>query len=302
MIDKVFPELKGCKICPHDCGVDRYSATGFCHSTANIKYNLHQKHFGEEPIISGSRGSGTIFFSNCNLACVFCQNYSISQFGNGSEITIDKLVEIMFELADNGVHNINLVSPTQYTPQIREAIIVAKSKGLDLPIVWNSNGYEKVETLKTLEGLVDIYLPDFKYSSAIYGKKYSIVSNYPQFALDALKEMFRQVGHIKHTDGIAESGLLVRLLVLPKDVSGVSKSLYQLYDAFGNKLYISLMGQYYPTHKATNMEILDTEVESALYERLSNLTTELGFENAFVQECGSNANWTPKFTESDVRQ
>jgi putative pyruvate formate lyase activating enzyme len=298
MNDPVFPELASCLICPHECGVDRYTTTGFCNSKATLRYNLHQRHYGEEPVLSGTKGSGTIFFSNCNLACVYCQNYQISQNGRGTEISIERLVEIMFELQDTGVHNINFVSPTHYTPQIREAIIRAKQHGLKLPIVWNSNSYEKCETLKTLDGLVDIYLPDFKYTSAIYSKLYSSAPGYPEYALAAMKEMFHQVGHLRIQDGIAVRGMLVRLLVLPKDVSGVSKSLYTLYEEFGSELYLSLMGQYYPTYKAENMPPLDKRLEPLLYNKMIDISLELGFENAYIQECGSSKDWTPRFRDN----
>ncbi len=297
MSDKLFTELKACKICPHECGVDRYATTGNCNSTEQIKYNLHQKHFGEEPIFSGSSGSGTIFFSNCNLHCVFCQNWQISQQGDGKPITISALVKIMLELQNNGVHNINLVSPTHYTPQIREAIIEAKKLGLFLPVIWNSNGYESIETLKTLDGLVDIYIPDFKYYSPKFSKKYSFAPDYPDIALLALKEMYRQVGDIVCSEEIATRGMLVRHLVLPDDVSGSKKVLYMLHEEFGSDLYLSLMGQYYPTYQADKSKVLSKSVSPDLYDDLVRLTATLGFKNAYVQECGSSDAWTPKFKD-----
>ncbi len=297
MNDKLFPKLKACKICPHKCGIDRYTTTGVCNNSATMKYNLHQKHFGEEPIFTGQRGSGTIFFSNCNLHCVFCQNWLISQEGHGKDISVNNLVDIMLELQEYGVHNINLVSPTHFTPQIREALILAKKEGLVLPVIWNSNGYECVETLKTLDGLVDIYLPDYKYYNSKYAKKYSFAPDYPAVALNALREMYKQVGNIICENGIAAKGLLVRLLVLPDNVSGTGKSLYMLQEEFGDDIYISLMGQYYPAYKATESSVLNKPVDTNLYAQLIELASSLGLKNAYIQDCGSSEAWTPRFNE-----
>ncbi len=190
------PELTHCIMCPRLCGVNRYQTTGFCSAPADLIINLYQLHHGEEPVLSGTRGSGTVFFSHCNLKCDFCQNYSISCRGWGETKTTDECVAILLELQTQGAHNINLVTPTHYSLQLIDVIKQAREKGLFLPVVWNSNAYEKVETLRRLEGLVDIYLPDLKYAAVIHSEKYSHATDYPTVARLALKEMHRQVGDL----------------------------------------------------------------------------------------------------------
>ena len=215
----MLEKLKKCQICPHNCKIDRTKKNGRCKATEKIKIALHSIHKFEEPCISGINGSGTIFFSNCNLNCIYCQNYEISQQGKGKEISIEELAEIMIELQNKKAENINLVTPTSYALQIIEAIKISRERGLKIPIVYNTNGYEKIETLKLLEGYIDIYLPDLKYYSNIISKKYSKVDNYFEMATKAIKEMYRQVGQpILDERGMMKKGLMIRHLVLPNNI------------------------------------------------------------------------------------
>ena len=213
-------ELEKCSICPHMCGINRNNGQiGRCKSSNKVKIALYSVHDFEEPCVSGENGSGTVFFSNCNMNCVFCQNYEISQQGKGKEITIERLAEIFLEQQNRNVNNINLVTPTSYVPQIIEAIKIARVNGLKIPIVYNTNGYENVETIKMLEGYIDIYLPDLKYAEDNLGLEYSKVKNYFEIATTAIKEMYRQVGSPKlNNDGIIEKGLIIRHLVLPNNI------------------------------------------------------------------------------------
>lgn len=287
-----------CEICPRLCKTERKTGSGFCRAGEKIKINLYQKHYGEEPCLTGSKGSGTVFFSYCNLACVYCQNYKISQQGAGKEIEQGELAKIMLSLQDSNVHNINLVTPTHYSYQIRQEILIAKKFGLRLPVVWNSNAYEKTETLKEMEGLVDIYLPDFRYYSERAAKKYSQAGDYPQVAKRAVLEMFRQVGHLKFDETlIATRGMLIRILVLPHDVGGAIDSLEWIADNLGPETYISLMAQYYPAYKAGEDEELALPLDFASYETVLKKMDELGFYRGFSQEPQSTPYWTPSFYE-----
>jgi putative pyruvate formate lyase activating enzyme len=291
-----YPQLLQCRICPRDCGVNRYEQRGFCGASASVAINLYQLHFGEEPPISGTRGSGTIFFSHCNLKCVFCQNYTISCEGFGSSLGDDSVIRIMLELQEQGAHNINLVTPTHYTPQLRAIIASARAQGLKIPLLWNSSAYEKVETLKSLNSLVDIYLPDLKYSHGVYAKKYSHAVDYPAVALDAIKEMYSQVGPLSvDADGIAQKGVLVRLLVLPQGLSGTENNLRRLADEIGPDVPVSLMGQYYPAGEAGKYPELGRGVSDDEYQKVLDTASDLGFSSVYVQELSSNDFWTPKF-------
>ena len=291
-----YPQLINCQVCPQNCGVNRYETTGFCKAGFNLKINLAQLHHGEEPVFSGSNGSGTIFFSYCNLRCVFCQNYSISHLGWGTYYNEEDCAQIMLKLQEAGAHNINLVSPTQYTPQLVKTITIARENGLSIPVLWNSNGYENVSTLQSLAGLVDIYLPDFKYAHSFYSKKYSSAKDYPEIAIRALEEMFRQVGHLQlDSEGIAKKGILVRHLVLPNHLSGTKKVLYILYEHFGPELALSLMAQYYPTGKANEFPELNRSLKKEEYEEAVETAEALGFKNLFLQKIYSSPEWTPDF-------
>lgn len=295
-----YPELGACRVCPQLCGTDRSRSVGFCGAGASLRINLAQLHHGEEPVISGTRGSGTVFFSHCNLRCKFCQNHSISHLGWGSDHSEEECAKLMLELAAAGAHNINLVSPTQFTPQLITAIKLARAEGLDIPIVWNSNAYERVETLRQLAGLVDIYLPDYKYGQAIYGWKYSSARDYPSIALAAIKEMRRQVGDLCLDDaGIAQTGLLVRHLVLPNGISGSRAALYALRDELGPELTLSLMAQYYPTAGVAGYPELGRGISQREYQDALDSSQELGFSQVFIQEQGCSPDWTPRFNSAD---
>ena len=245
-------ELKNCNICPHKCGINRNSEEiGRCRATDKIKIALYSTHNFEEPCISGENGSGTVFFSNCNLNCVFCQNYEISQLGKGKEITIDELAKIFLGQQEKRLENINLVTPTSYVPQIIEAIKIAKKRGLDIPIVYNTNGYENIETIKMLDGYIDIYLPDLKYAENEIAKKYSKVDNYFEIATEAIKEMITQVGIPKLDErGILKKGVMIRHLVLPNNIENSKKFLKWIVDNLPKEIYVSVMAQYFPTYKA----------------------------------------------------
>ena len=219
--------LEKCEICPHKCKVNRIEGRiGRCKATDKVKIALYSIHKYEEPCISGEKGSGTIFFSNCNLNCIYCQNYEISQLGKGKEITVERLAEIMLELQEKNVENINLVTPTSYALQIIEAIKIAKSKGLHIPIIYNTNGYENVETIKKLKGYIDVYLPDLKYYYNKIGKRYSKIDNYFKITTKAILEMYDQVGNTKLDErGIIKKGLMIRHLVLPNNIENSKKIL-----------------------------------------------------------------------------
>ena len=290
-------KLKKCTICPHKCGIDRTKYIGRCKSTDKVKIALYSIHNFEEPCISGEKGSGTIFFSNCNLNCVFCQNYEISQQGRGKEIEIEELVEIMLKQQEKGVENINFVTPTSYSIQIKEAIIIAKENGLKIPIVYNTNGYENVETLRELEGLIDIYLPDLKYYYNSLGKKFSKVDNYFEIATNAIKEMYRQVGSpILNEKGVMQKGLMVRHLILPNNIENSRKCLKWLKENFNDKIYISLMAQYFPTYKAKEISEINRKLTPKEYEEIENYLYDLDIENGYIQELGEHEEeYVPKW-------
>jgi putative pyruvate formate lyase activating enzyme len=292
----IYPELRQCAICPRACQQDRYETVGYCNAGAEISINLAQLHHGEEPPISGSRGSGTIFFCHCNLRCVYCQNYMISIGGEGHSISEADLLQLMFELAGQGAQNINLVTPTHYSIQLREVLIQAKAQNLKIPILWNSSAYESVKTLRQLAGLVDIYLPDYKYFHPVYAGKYSQARDYPAVALAALKEMVAQCGFLQtDSEGIATQGVLVRLLVLPNALSGTKATLRMLADEFGTNLPVSLMAQYYPAARAELYPELNRGINQAEYQAVVDTATALGFADVYTQElCCSDA-WTPDF-------
>ena len=263
--------LEKCTICPHNCGINRTNnQIGRCKSKDTVKIALYSTHNFEEPCISGKKGSGTVFFSNCNMNCVFCQNYEISQQGKGKEITIEELAEIFIKQQEKDVENINLVTPTSYVPQIIEAIKIARNKGLKLPIVYNTNGYEKVETLKMLEGYVDIYLPDFKYSDNELAKRLSKVDNYFEIATQALTEMYKQTGKAVFDDrGIMQRGMIIRHLVLPNQILNSRRVLKWINENM-HDVYVSVMAQYFPTYKAKDIEDINRKLTKEEYEQIEN--------------------------------
>lgn len=281
--------LEKCAICPHNCGINRLNnQIGRCKSKDTVKLALYSIHNFEEPCISGKKGSGTVFFSNCNMNCVFCQNYEISQQGKGKEISIEELADIFIKQQENGVENINLVTPTSYIPQIIEAIKIARSNGLKLPIVYNTNGYEKVETLKMLEDYVDIYLPDFKYSDNELGKRLSKVDNYFEIATEALKEMYRQTGKaIFNENGIMQKGMIIRHLVLPNHILNSRRVLKWINDNM-HDVYVSVMAQYFPTYKAKEIDDINRKLTKEEYEEIENYLYRLDLENGYIQELGEH--------------
>jgi putative pyruvate formate lyase activating enzyme len=267
-----------------------------------MRVALAQLHYGEEPCLSGPDpalgGSGTIFFSGCALKCVFCQNHDIS-FGNlGHDLSVDDLTALMLELQLSGAHNINLVTPSHFTPQVRQALALAKASGLTLPVVWNSSGYETVETLRGLEGLVDIYLPDLKYMDSHAAARYSAAPDYPRVATRAIAEMHRQVGRLALNDaGLAVRGLLIRLLVLPGNAGRADLALDWIAGTLGADTAVSLMGQYYPAHRAGEFPEINRCVTPGEYGAVRARLEALGFRRGFVQEVGSSAAWTPDFRQ-----
>ena len=289
MNEEIETKLEYCTICPHNCKINRTKNPGRCKSTDKIKIALYSIHNFEEPCISGEKGSGTIFFSNCNMNCVFCQNYEISQLGRGKEITIEELADIMIEQQSKNVQNINLVTPTSYALHIIETIKIARKKGLKIPIVYNTNGYESIETLKLLEGYIDIYLPDLKYYYDELAKKYSKVNDYFEIATKAIQEMYRQVGApILDENGIMKKGLMIRHLILPNEVQNSKKVLKWIKENIDSNVFVSIMAQYFPTYNAKEIPELARKITKEEYEKVENYLYELDLENGYIQELGEH--------------
>lgn len=290
--------LKKCEICPHRCKIDRTNnQIGRCKSKDTVKVALSSVHNFEEPCISGKNGSGTVFFSNCNLSCVFCQNYEISQLGLGKEITIERLSEIFLEEQEKGVNNINLVSPTSYVIQIIEAIKIAKEKGLKIPIIYNTNGYENLEIIKLLNGYIDIYLPDLKYAENDLAKKYSKIDNYFEIASDCIKEMYKQVGGIElDENGIIKKGVIIRHLILPNHTENSKKVLKWIDENMPKDIMVSIMAQYFPTYKAKEIKELNRKITKNEYKKIENFLYALKIENGYMQELGEKEEkYVPKW-------
>ncbi len=283
-------EYEKCQICPHECKVNRIQGKiGRCKCNDKIKIALASVHMYEEPCISGKNGSGTVFFSNCNMNCKFCQNYEISQNGKGREIEISELAKIFIDLQNKNVHNINLVTPTTYVYQIIEAIKIARKQGLKIPIIYNSNGYEKVETLKVLEGYIDIYLPDLKYYSDEIAKKYSKVDRYFEIATKAIKEMIRQVGiPIFDENGMIQKGVMIRHLVLPNHLQNSKNILRWIKENIDENVYINVMAQYFPTYKAKEDELINRKLTRKEYKEIQKYFYLLNFKNGYIQELGEH--------------
>ena len=297
-MEKILTNLERCNICPHKCQVNRIKGqVGRCKSGNKVKIALYSIHNFEEPCISGKNGSGTIFFSNCNLNCVFCQNYEISQLGQGKEFEISELADIMIKEQEKGVENINLVTPTSYIIQIAESIKIAKGKGLKIPIVYNTNSYENIESLKLLDGLVDIYLPDLKYYYNKLGKRYSNVENYFEIATNAILEMYRQVGNVQiDSNGILQKGVVIRHLVLPNHIENSKKVLKWIRENLDNKVFVSIMAQYFPTYKAKNIEKINRKLTKKEYQEIMEYVDSIGLDNGYVQELGEHEEeYVPKW-------
>ena len=297
-------EFDKCVLCPRNCSVNRNCGElGFCKASNEItiaKYYLHQ---WEEPCITGKNGSGTIFFTYCNLRCLFCQNYQISELNYGQTITVDEFSEICLELQDRGATNINLVTPTHFVPLIIDGIKMAKRRGLRIPIVYNSSGYESVDTIKMLEGFVDIYLPDFKYYSDEYAIKYSRCKDYFKYTSLAIDEMVRQKGRCKFDrEGNMISGVLIRHLLIPGMEEDSKKILKYLYDSYGDKIYISIMNQYTPVRKC-KYEELNVKVANDVYEDVIDYAWDIGIRNAFIQEEGTQSeSFIPDFNVKSLTE
>jgi len=291
-----YARLRSCDLCPHQCRVDRIGGeTGFCRAGLKPKVASASLHRGEEPPISGTRGSGTIFFSWCTLRCCFCQNFPISQLGNGEELSTRGLAERMLKLQRLGAHNINLVTPGHYLPQILAALWLAIPRGFRLPLVWNSNGYETVATLALLEGIVDIYLPDFKYGLDEDALLFSDAPDYPRLAMESIRAMVRQVGDdLAVEKGIATHGIIVRHLVLPGRLENSRVALRQLKNEISTSLPISLMSQYTPTERVKSHPQLGRRILQAEYSQIVDDALDLGFENLFIQDVNDDA-LTPDF-------
>ena len=291
-------QIEKCEICPHKCKVNRLQGNmGRCHSGKNVKIALASVHNFEEPCISGKNGSGTIFFSNCNMNCIYCQNYEISQLRKGKEISIEELADIFIKQQEKGVENINLVTPTSYTIQIIKAIEIAKNKGLKIPIVYNTNGYENVENIKRLKGYIDIYLPDLKYFYNELGNKYSKVNNYFEIASEAILEMYKQVGKpIINSQGIMERGVIIRHLVLPNMIENSKKILKWIKDNLDNKVYVSIMAQYFPTYLAKDDKKINRKLTKEEFKEIEKYIEEIDIEQGFIQELGEHEEeYVPKW-------
>jgi putative pyruvate formate lyase activating enzyme len=299
-IDMTHKEYKNCTLCMRACGVDRTEGQiGACGMSEKIKLARAALHFWEEPIISGTRGSGAIFFSGCSLSCVFCQNREISKNGCGIEISEQRLSKIMLELEEKGAHNINLVTATHFSPSVRSAVLSAKKNGLKIPIVYNTSSYDTKETLKSYEGLVDIYLPDYKYFSSKTARLYSSAANYPEAALGAIDEMVRQKGNVVIENGIMTSGVIIRLLELPQHVAEAKLSLGKLYRRYGDKVYYSLMCQYTPTEFSPYP--INRTLTRGEYREFTSYAEKLGIKNAFVQDFDSaSEEYIPDFDYTGV--
>lgn len=291
--------LKKCDLCPRNCLVNRYEKVGFCRAKAKLKIALASIHMWEEPVISGCDGSGTIFFSHCNLGCIFCQNYKIRN-GYGKEITIKRFSEICLELQSSGANNINLVTPTHYVPLIRKGLIQAKNRGLIIPIVYNTSSYENESTIDSMKGLVDIYLADLKYYDDSYAKKYSNCNNYFEFATKAIGKMVEQVGSPIIHNGLMKRGVIVRVLLLPGLLEDAKKIIKYLYETYHDNIYISIMNQYTPVDKYVYEE-LNNKVAESVYDELVNFAYDIGVRNAFIQEGETqNDSFIPNFNLENV--
>lgn len=293
--------LEHCDLCPRSCGVNRRSGrTGFCSSGYLPVVASHCAHFGEEPALSGNRGSGTIFFGNCNMACVYCQNYQISQdplHQAGHAVSFEKLADIMLQLQnDQECHNINLVSPTHFVPQIIKALEIAIPQGLKLPLVYNTGGYDSMETIKLLDGIIDIYLPDLRYADEGDAVQFSAAPGYVATARAAIREMWRQKGELTMgADGMALQGLIVRLLILPNGLAGTADSLRWLAGELSPAVTVSLMSQYSPQHKAPGIPLLSRCISQGEYAGVLQVMEKLGMENGWLQELSSINFYLPDF-------
>lgn len=303
--DKAYANLSSCTSCPRDCKVNRIeNELGICSSGHLPIVSSYTPHFGEEPVLSGTNGAGNIFFGNCNLKCIYCQNFEISQnpkIERQKEVSHNRLAEIMIELQNKSCHNIGLVSPTHFSATILKSIYLAAQQGLSLPIIYNTNGYDSVEVLKLYDGVVDIYLPDLKYGNNEYAKKYSLVDNYFVKAKEALKEMYRQVGYeLIYNGDVVVRGMIIRHLILPNDLSETEKVFKFVAEELSPKIHISLMSQYYPTNKANKDILIDRALRNSEYNKALQLLDKYGLHNGWIQEMESAHNYKPHFNEDRI--
>ena len=309
-VEKLYALLKACTVCPRDCGNDRLAGVlASCASGENPVVSAYTPHFGEEPSLSGTKGAGNVFFGNCNLRCVYCQNFQISQdykTQRTNEVSVERLAGMTLELQAKGCHNIGFVSPTHFAPQMAKAVFLAARKGLRLPIVYNTNAYDSVEVLRLLEGIVDVYLPDFKYADSAAGALYSKVPDYARRSREALVEMYRQKGSRLSIgeDGLLKSGLLVRVLVLPNGVAGVGESLAWIAESLSPNVAISLMAQYYAIHRAADnpkYAALNRSITAAEWEEALAALEVNGLSNGYQQELEtSNRYYRPDFSNHET--
>lgn len=293
--------ISKCEICPRKCKVNRYEKKGYCRCDDKVRIALVSKHYFEEPCISGRNGSGTIFFSNCNLNCVFCQNHDISQGGKGIDVTVERLAEIMLEQQERGANNINLVTPTMYVEQIIKAIDIAKDGGLNIPIVYNTNGYEEVETIKKLNGYIDIYLPDFKYFTNELAIKYSKAPNYFEKVTSALFEMQSQFDEYVFDGEIMKKGMIVRHLVLPNHIQNSKNVLKWIKENLREDIYVSVMAQYFPTYKAIGDELIGRKLSFSEYRKIEQYFYGLDIKNGYIQDLGKHEEeFVPDFNMDNV--
>jgi putative pyruvate formate lyase activating enzyme len=298
--EKAGAILASCRVCPHECGVNRTGGErGLCGSGELPVVSSYTLHHGEEPLISGSQGAGNIFFGNCNLRCIYCQNYEISQNWKEEEkniVTFERLADIMLELQERGAHNIGFVSPTHFVPAILKSLLTAVEKGLHLPLIYNSNGYDSVEMLKLLDGIIDIYLPDCKYGDDEYGKKYSNAEKYFTYSKPAIKEMYRQTGHeLCIEDNVVVRGLIIRHLVLPNGLSETENVFKFIAEELHPEVHVSLMAQYYPVNKASDEILLDRRLRETEYLKAIELQEKYNLNKGWVQEMESFEHYRPEF-------
>jgi len=299
--ERLWARLASCDICPRECGVNRLEGElGFCHSGRRPIVALFCDHHGEEPVLSSSRGSGTIFFGNCNLRCLYCQNHQISQDWKrqkANEVDCRILAEYMLYLQDRlGCHNINFVSPSHFVPQMVQAVLEAVPMGLKLPLVYNTNGYDFIRTLKELDGIISIYLPDLKYASDTWARELSQAPDYVRHARSAIREMYRQVGElVMDRFGVAQQGVIVRHLILPDGLAGSRESLTWLAKEVSTRVTVSLMSQYHPTHRAHEFPLLSRNISLSEYEAALKVMDRLGLKNGWAQKMGAQKLYLPDF-------
>lgn len=293
--------LKNCCLCPRKCGINRYEQKGYCGANNKLKIAHYSLHMWEEPVISGDTGSGTIFFSNCNMKCMYCQNKKISLDGYGKYTSLKRLEEIMMELQDKGANNINLVTPTHYVPQIAKVLKRIKNKSLNIPVVYNTSSYENVGTLMMMNNLVDIYLADLKYYDDELALKYSFCTDYFETATMAIDEMYRQVGGLQVSeDGLLKKGVIVRVLILPGHIEDAKNIINYLYKTFGDSIIISIMNQFTPVNKC-KYDNLNRKVTDDEYNEVIDFAAELGIVNAFVQEGdAAEESFIPDFDKKNI--